>query len=109
MCSITNAGPTPDRLVGGSFPLAAKVEVHEMRMEGDVMRMKPVEGGLEIGPGATVELKPGGYHLMFMDLKEPLKEGETIKGTLVFEKAGSVAVEYAVRGMGGAASSEHKH
>ena len=59
------------------------------------MRMKPVEGGLEIGPGATVELKPGGFHLMFMDLKEPLKEGQTIKGTLVFEKAGSVAVEYA--------------
>ena len=75
-----------------------------MRMDGDVMRMKPVEGGLEIRPGATVELKPGGYHLMFMDLKEPLKEGETIKGTLVFEKAGSVEVEYAVRGMGGAAS-----
>ncbi len=107
--TITNAGPTPDRLVGGSFPFAAKVEVHEMRMDGDVMRMKPVEGGLEIGPGATVELKPGGFHLMFMDLKEPLKEGQTIKGTLVFEKAGSVAVEYAVRGMGGAASSEHKH
>jgi periplasmic copper chaperone A len=107
--TITNAGPAPDRLVGGSFPLASKVEVHEMRVDGDVMRMKPVEGGLEIGPGATVELKPGGFHLMFMDLKEPLKEGQTIKGTLVFEKAGSVAVEYAVRGMGGAASSEHKH
>ena len=60
-------------------------------MENDVMRMKQVEGGLEIKPGATVELKPGGYHLMFMDLKEPLKEGQTIKGTLVFEKAGSVA------------------
>jgi uncharacterized protein YcnI len=106
---ITNGGTTPDRLVGGSFPLAGKVEVHEMRMEGDVMRMKPVEGGLEIKPGATVELKPGGFHLMFMDLKEPLKEGQTVKGTLTFEKAGSVAVEYAVRGMGGAAPAEHKH
>ena len=107
--SITNTGAAPDRLVGGSFPLASKVEVHEMRMEGDVMRMKPVEGGLEIKPGATVELKPGGYHLMFMDLKEPLKEGQKVKGTLVFEKAGSVEVEYAVRGMGGAAPAEHKH
>jgi uncharacterized protein YcnI len=106
---ITNGGTTPDRLVGGSFPLAGKVEVHEMRMEGDVMRMKPVEGGLEIKPGATVELKPGGFHLMFMDLKEPLKEGQTVKGTLTFEKAGSVAVEYAVRGMGGVAPAEHKH
>ncbi|EIM29171.1 DUF1775 domain-containing protein [Microvirga lotononidis] len=108
--SITNTGATPDRLIGGSFPLASKVEVHEMRLDGDVMRMKPVEGGLEIKPGATVELKPGGYHLMFMDLKEPLKEGQTVKGTLVFEKAGSVEVEYAVRGMGGGtAPAEHKH
>ncbi|MBQ0822523.1 DUF1775 domain-containing protein [Microvirga terrae] len=105
---ITNTGTAPDRLVGGSFPLASKVEVHEMRMDGDVMRMKPVEGGLEIKPGATVELKPGGLHLMFMDLKEPLKEGQTVKGTLVFEKAGRVEVEYAVRGMGGA-PAEHQH
>jgi copper(I)-binding protein len=80
-----------------------------MRLEGDVMRMKPVEGGLEIRPGATVELKPGGYHLMFMDLKEPLKEGQTLKGTLTFEKAGSIDVEYMVRGMGGAAPAEHRH
>ncbi|WP_262029588.1 DUF1775 domain-containing protein [Microvirga sp. Mcv34] len=108
--SITNTGTAPDRLIGGSFPLASKVEVHEMRLDGDVMRMKPVEGGLEIKPGATVELKPGGLHLMFMDLKEPLKEGQNVKGTLIFEKAGSVEVEYAVRGMGGgAAPAEHKH
>jgi uncharacterized protein YcnI len=106
---ITNTGTAPDRLTGGSFPLASKVEVHEMRLDGDVMRMKPVEGGLEIKPGATVELKPGGLHLMFVDLKEPLKEGQTVRGTLTFEKAGSVEVEYTVRGMGGAAPAEHKH
>jgi uncharacterized protein YcnI/copper(I)-binding protein len=106
---ITNTGMAPDRLTGGSLPLASKVEVHEMRLEGDVMRMKAVEGGLEIKPGATVELKPGGFHLMFMDLKEPLKEGQTLKGTLTFEKAGPVEVEYTVRGMGGAAPAEHKH
>lgn len=106
---ITNAGTVPDRLIGGSFPPASKVEVHEMRLDGDVMRMKPVEGGLEIKPGATVDLKPGGLHLMFMGLKEPLKEGQTLKGTLTFEKAGSIDVEYAVRGMGGAAPAEHKH
>jgi uncharacterized protein YcnI len=106
---ITNTGTAPDRLTGGSFPLASKVEVHEMKLEGDVMRMKPVEGGLEIKPGATIELKPGGLHLMFVDLKEPLKEGQTVRGTLTFEKAGSVAVEYTVRGMGGAAPAEHKH
>jgi periplasmic copper chaperone A len=106
---ITNTGTAPDRLTGGSFPLASRVEVHEMRLDGDVMRMKPVEGGLEIKPGATVELKPGGLHLMFVDLKEPLKEGQTVRGTLTFEKAGSVEVEYTVRGMGGAAPAEHKH
>jgi uncharacterized protein YcnI len=106
---ITNTGTAPDRLIGGSLPLASKVEVHEMRLEGDVMRMKPVEGGLEIKPGATVELKPGGLHLMFMDLKEPLKEGQILKGTLTFEKAGPIDVEYTVRGMGGAAPAEHKH
>jgi uncharacterized protein YcnI len=106
---ITNTGTAPDRLTGGSFPLASRVEVHEMRLDGDVMRMKPVEGGLEIKPGATVELKPGGLHLMFVDLKEPLKEGQAVKGTLTFEKAGPVEVEYTVRGMGGAAPAEHKH
>jgi uncharacterized protein YcnI len=108
---ITNHGPEADRLVGGTFPGASRVEVHEMAMDGDIMRMKPVQGGLEIKPGATIDLKPGSYHLMFMDLKEPLKEGQTVKGTLVFEKAGSVEVEYTVRGMGGAApaANEHKH
>jgi periplasmic copper chaperone A len=106
---ITNTGTAPDRLVGGSFPLAGRVEVHDMSMDGDVMRMKPVEGGLEIKPGASVELKPGGTHLMLMDLKEPLKEGQTVKGSLNFEKAGSVDVEFAVRGLGGAGPAEHQH
>lgn len=108
---IINNGKEPDRLIGGSFPNASRVEIHEMAMEGDIMRMKQVVGGLEIKPGATVELKPGAGHLMFMDLKEPLKEGQTMKGTLVFEKAGTVNVEYTVRGMSGAApaAAEHKH
>ncbi|KLK89847.1 copper chaperone [Microvirga vignae] len=108
---ITNNGKETDRLISGSFPIASRVEMHEMAMEGDIMRMKPVQGGLEIKPGATIELKPGAGHLMFMDLKEPLKEGQTVKGTLIFEKAGTVDVEYIVRGMGGAApaATEHKH
>ncbi|WP_406600746.1 copper chaperone PCu(A)C [Microvirga rosea] len=108
---ITNTGKEPDRLVGGSFPLAERVEIHEMSMVDNVMRMKPVDGGLDIAPGASVELKPGGYHLMFMDLKEPLKDGQSLKGTLVFEKAGTVEVTYTVRGMGGqeTAPMQHKH
>ena len=98
---VTNAGKEADRLVGGTFPLAGKVELHEMSMADNVMRMKQVPDGLEIKPGETVELKPGGYHLMFMDLRDGLKDGQSIKGTLVFEKAGSVEVEYVVRSMSG--------
>jgi copper(I)-binding protein len=106
---ITNAGGEPDRLVGASFPLAGRVELHVMSLDGAVMRMKPVEGGVEIGPGATVDFKPGGYHLMFMDLKEPLAAGRTVKGTLVFEKAGAVAVDYVIRPLGAQAPAEHVH
>jgi len=99
---VTNAGKDSDRLVGGTFPLAAKVELHEMSMADNVMRMKQVTGGLEIKPGESVELRPGGYHLMFLDLREGLKDGQSIKGTLMFEKAGAVEVEYQVRAMAGA-------
>ncbi|MXQ13492.1 DUF1775 domain-containing protein [Microvirga makkahensis] len=106
---ITNTGQEADRLIGGSFPGASRVEAHEMAMEGDIMRMRPVQGGIEIKPGATVDLKPGGHHLMLMDLKEPLKEGQTVKGTLVFEKAGPVEVVFTVRGMGGAAPAANGH
>ena len=71
-------------------------------MADNVMRMKQVTGGLEIKPGESVELRPGGYHLMFLDLREGLKDGQSIKGTLMFEKAGAVEVEYQVRAMAGA-------
>jgi copper(I)-binding protein len=98
--TITNKGTEPDRLVGGSLPVAGKFEVHEMKMEGGVMRMRPLPKGLEIKPGQTVRLEPGGYHVMFEDLKQPLKQGETLKGELRFEKAGSVAVDYKVEGIG---------
>jgi copper(I)-binding protein len=94
--TITNIGTEPDRLIGGSLPQAGKFEVHEMRMENNVMTMRPLRGGLEIKPGQTVKLAPGGYHVMFMQLKEPFKEGEVLKGELVFEKAGKVPVEYKV-------------
>ena len=104
--SIKNTGSAPDRLVGGSFADAGKVEVHQMTMDGGVMKMRPVSGGLEIKPGETVELKPDGYHLMFIDLKQPLKKGEQIDGTLQFEKAGSVKVQYTVEAVGQKAPAE---
>lgn len=98
--TITNTGTTPDRLVGGSLPQAGRFEVHEMKTENGVMTMRPITAGLEIKPGETVKLAPGGYHVMFMDLKEPLKEGETLPGELRFEKAGTVAVTYKVQAIG---------
>lgn len=97
--TIVNAGSEADRLVGGSFALAGRTEVHEMKMEGEVMKMRQLEGGLDIPAGATVELKPGSYHLMFMKLTAPLEAGTNVKGTLVFEKAGEVPVEFAVEAM----------
>lgn len=97
---ITNNGTTPDRLIGGTAVPAGVFEVHEMKMEGNVMRMRALEKGLEIKPGQSVELKPGGLHVMFIDLKSPFKEGEKFKGTLVFEKAGTIEVEYAVEARG---------
>jgi periplasmic copper chaperone A len=97
---ITNNGTTPDRLIGGSVPIAPRFEVHEMSMDKGVMRMRMLKEGLEIKPGETVELKPGSFHVMFIDIKEPIKEGESVKGTLIFEKAGKIDVEYATVAVG---------
>ena len=99
---ITNTGKEADRLVGGSMPQAGRFEVHEMAVTNGVMTMRPLEKGLEIKPGQTVERKPGSFHVMFMDLKEPLAQGKPAKGTLKFEKAGTVEVEYHVAPVGAA-------
>jgi copper(I)-binding protein len=84
------AAPTGARLVGASSPVAAFGEVHEMRMEGDVMKMHALKGGLELPAGKTVELKPGSYHIMLMDLKTSLTKDTTIPLTLVFVDAKGV-------------------
>ena len=97
---MTNTGTQPDRLVGAAIPGAARGEVHTMSMEGGVMRMAPVEGGLPIAPGGTVTLKPGGNHLMFLGLANGLKAGVPVTGTLVFERAGTVAVTFQVAPIG---------
>jgi copper(I)-binding protein len=97
---ITNKGTAPDRLIGASFSAARRVEIHEMAMSGGIMQMRPLKNGIEIKPGETVELKPGGYHIMFMSLKQPLTKGQRVKGTLTFEKAGPVDVEFAVEDIG---------
>jgi len=98
--TIENKGSAPDRLIGGSADVAGSVQVHEMSMEGGVMKMRPVENGLTIEPGKTVKLAPGGYHLMMMDLKSPLKKGDKLPITLEFERAGKVQVSLDVEGVG---------
>jgi hypothetical protein len=81
---------TGTRLVSVSTPVAGIVELHEMKMDGDVMKMREVSGGLELPAGKTVELKPGGYHVMLMDLKAVLPKDSTIPMTLVFKDAKGV-------------------
>lgn len=98
--SVKNTGTAPDRLMSVSSPAAKTIQVHEMKMEGSVMRMREIDGPLEIKPGETVTLAPGGMHLMMMGLKAPLKQGEKVPLTLVFEKAGKIDVDLSVVAMG---------
>jgi hypothetical protein len=110
---IINTGTTPDRLTGGSSEVAKGFEIHEMSMDGGVMKMRELKDGIAIPPGGTVEFKPGGYHIMMTNLAHPLAKGERVKGTLAFEKAGKVDVEFVVDAMGGSAGGmdmkDHMH
>ena len=98
--TIENKGSAADKLVGVTGDVSSRIEVHEMSMNNGVMRMRPVDGGVTIDPGKTVKLAPNGYHLMIMDLKGPLKQGDKLPLTLQFEKAGKVAVTLDVQGVG---------
>jgi len=98
--TITNKGTTADRLVSARSTVSDKVEIHEMQMDGSVMRMRELAKGLDIPPGASVMLKPGSYHIMFMELKAPLARDAKVPVTLVFEKAGSLDVQLNVEAMG---------
>jgi periplasmic copper chaperone A len=98
--TIKNTGTTPDRLVAATLSDAATAQIHQMTMDNGVMKMREVPNGLEIKPGETVELKPQSFHVMFMGLKEPLVKGQMVKGTLTFEKAGTIDVEFAVEAAG---------
>jgi periplasmic copper chaperone A len=98
--TITNKGTTPDKVSCVSDDASAQSEIHSMTMEGGIMKMRPVEGGLEIKPGETITLKPGGFHVMFVDLKHPLERGNKVKVTLKFDSAGTVDVEYQVVAIG---------
>jgi copper(I)-binding protein len=111
--TLTNTGKAPDRLVGGSTEVSGSLEIHEIRIVNGIAMMRQVDPGITIKPGASVVLKPFSHHLMMMDLKQPLRAGEKIKGTLVFEKAGTIDIEYVVVPLGAngpsvAASSKAK-
>lgn len=103
--TIVNTGAESDRLLGGSTPVAERLEIHESSIVDGVARMRPAKDGIEIAPGATVSLQPGGAHLMLVNPKERPAEGEKFKATLQFEKAGSVGVEFVVQGKGKATAT----
>ena len=98
--TVTNKGATSDRLNCVSDDASAQCQIHSMTMDNGIMQMRPVEGGLEIKPGETVTLAPGGFHIMLLNLKAPLEQGKTLKATLKFDHAGTVDVEYPIAAIG---------
>lgn len=109
--TIENHGATPDRLVSATAEISGKVEIHEMAVTDGVMTMRPLPDGLPVPAHGEVTLAPGSYHLMMMDLAGPLKAGEHIAGTLTFEKAGTIPVEFAVAPIGSKEpmAMDHQH
>jgi periplasmic copper chaperone A len=101
--TITNKGDKPDRVNCVSSDVSKTCQIHTMTMDNGVMQMRPVEGGLEIKPGETVALKPGGFHVMLMDLAHPLKQGDKVTLTLKFDNAGTIKVDYPIAAIGAAA------
>ena len=106
--SITNKGAEPDRLIGATSPMASRIEVHEMANVDGAMKSRPVADGLEIKPGKTIVFKPGAHRILLIGLKQPLQVGDKVKGTLTFEKAGTVDIEYFVESAPAAAAPKPK-
>jgi periplasmic copper chaperone A len=106
---IKNTGTEPDRLVGGSTPVAGRFEIHGMSMDKGVMKMRPLPSGLEIKPGETAELKPSSSHIMMMDLRQPIQRGKPFKATLMFEKAGEVDLDFTVEDVGATSAAAPAH
>ena len=105
--TITNTGKQDDRLVKATAEISGSTQIHDMKMVGDVMKMEELPDGIVIPAGGTVKLKPKSLHIMFMGLKQQVMEGEEFTGTLTFEKAGTVTVEYEVAAPGGDMSDMH--
>lgn len=111
--TVVNTGAEPDRLLAAKAEIAESTELHQMAMKDGVMSMRAVDGGIEIPANGELALEPGGkgagYHVMFNGLKKPLAGGEKFPGTLTFEKAGTIAVEFAVEGMGTTGDDHSQH
>jgi copper(I)-binding protein len=95
--TIRNTGSAPDKLIKAGGDVAGSIELHTMIEENGMMQMRPVEGGIEIPAGGEVQLKPGGFHVMLIGITRDLKQGEMVKLTLEFEKAGSVTIDAPVQ------------
>ena len=109
--TIKNHGNSADRLVAVHTPISNKAEIHTMTMDNSIMKMRQLKDGIEIPAGGTATLKPGGDHLMFMQLNQQIKEGSAIKVTLVFEKAGEVTLDFPAAPIGSKKPPmmQHKH
>ena len=107
--TITNKGTAADRLVSATSSVAAEVQLHTMSMDGGVMRMRQMKDGVAIPAGKTVELKPGGLHVMFIGLKRPLAVGDSVPVTLRFARQGNVHVRFKVRPVGATGPVEARH
>jgi copper(I)-binding protein len=105
--TIKNSADTPDRLVSVTAEIAGQTEMHQMSMTEGMMKMRRLDG-VPVPAHGSVALEPDASHLMLLDLKRPLREGETFAGTLTFEKAGTVDVTFEVRGIGAAAPRQHQ-
>jgi hypothetical protein len=106
--TIANRGAAADRLLAASSPAAGRMELHSMIRDGDVMRMREVPA-IDLPAGQTVSLRPGGLHLMFIGLGQPLRQGETVPVTLRFERAGEVRIDFAIQAAGARGAGGHHH
>ena len=107
--TIRNQGKSAERLIAVKSLLSTEVEIHEMKLENDIMRMRKVEEGLEIQVGQSLTLEPGGNHLMFFDPNEDVLEGDTHKVTLIFKNAGEINIPFAVWEMIGTKRKHKSH
>ena len=98
--AIVNIGTVSDRLTAATSAIAERVEMHSTSMEGGVMRMRKITGGLELKPQEVTEFKPGGLHLMFIGLKQPIKKGDAFPVRLTFSSAGTVDLTFVAAAIG---------